>query len=152
MKKLTDPINSFEFGKAVSACACFNLRKASRVITQHFDEILKPSGLLVTQFTILAAVAIVQSATINELAEILVMDRTTLTRNLKPLERENWLRSEPGQDQRTRVISLTAEGEAVLAKALPLWKQAQKRVEETLGQLRMNEMLAHLMETTALMR
>jgi len=152
MDELTNSINLLEFEQAVSTCACFNLRRASRVITQHFDEILKPSGLLVTQFTILAAVAIVKSATINELAEILVMDRTTLTRNLKPLERENWLQSEPGQDQRTRVISLTAEGEAVLAKALPFWKQAQKRVEETLGQPRMNEMLAHLMETTALMR
>ncbi|NJR63068.1 MAG: winged helix-turn-helix transcriptional regulator [Cyanobacteria bacterium CRU_2_1] len=152
MKKLTSSINSSEFGQAVSTCACFNLRKASRVITQHFDEILKPSRLLVTQFTILAAVAIAKSVTINELAEILVMDRTTLTRNLKPLERENWLKSEPGQDQRTRVISLTAEGEAALAEALPLWKQAQKKVEETLGQRRMDEMLAHLMETTALMR
>jgi hypothetical protein len=51
MKKLTNPINLFELSQTVSTCACFNLRKASRVITQHFDEILKPSGLLVTQFT-----------------------------------------------------------------------------------------------------
>jgi DNA-binding MarR family transcriptional regulator len=152
MEKPINPINSSEFSQAVSTCACFNLRKASRVITQHFDEILKPSGLHVTQFTLLAAVAIVKSATINELAEILVMDRTTLTRNLKPLERESWLKSEPGQDQRTRVISLTANGEAVLAKALPLWKQAQSSVEEMLGQQRMSEMLAHLMEASALMR
>jgi DNA-binding MarR family transcriptional regulator len=152
MEKPINPINSSEFSRAVSTRACFNLRKASRVITQHFDEILKPSGLHVTQFTLLAAVAIVKSATINELAEILVMDRTTLTRNLKPLERESWLKSEPGQDQRTRVISLTANGEAVLAKALPLWKQAQSSVEEMLGQQRMSEMLAHLMEASALMR
>lgn len=80
------------------------------------------------------------------------MDRTTLTRNLKPLERENWLKSEPGQDQRTRVISLTDNGEAVLAKALPLWKQAQSSVEKMLGQQRMSEMLAHLMEASALIR
>jgi DNA-binding MarR family transcriptional regulator len=152
MDKPINPINSSEFSQAVSTCACFNLRKASRVITQHFDEILKPSGLHVTQFTLLAAVAIVKSATINELAEILVMDRTTLTRNLKPLERENWLKSEPGQDQRTRVISLTANGEAVLAKALPLWKQAQSSVEKMLGQQRMSEMLAHLMEASSLIR
>ena len=152
MKNHNNSINSSEFSQVVSTCACFNLRKASRVLTQHFDEILKPSGLLVTQFTLLAAVAIAKSATVKELADILVMDRTTLTRNLKPLEREGWLKSEPGQDQRTRVISLTANGEVVLAKALPFWKQAQSRAEEILGQQRMSEMLAHLMEATALMR
>jgi DNA-binding MarR family transcriptional regulator len=152
MKKHTNSTNSTELGQVVSACACFNLRKASRVITQHFDELLKPSGLLVTQFTILVTVAIVKSETINELAKILVMDRTTLTRNLKPLEREGWIKSEPGQDQRTRVISLTADGEAILAKALPLWKQAQGTVEKTLGQQRWSDLLAYLMEVTALMR
>jgi DNA-binding MarR family transcriptional regulator len=152
MKKLPHSTQPFEFEQAVTACACFNLRRASRVMTQHFDNSLKPSGLLVTQFTILAAVAIVQSITINELAEILVMDRTTLTRSLKLLERENWLMSEPGQDQRTRVISLTTEGEAILTKALPLWKLAQNKVAETLGQPRMDAMLADLTETTALMR
>jgi DNA-binding MarR family transcriptional regulator len=146
------PINSALLDQASSTCACFNLRKASRVITQHFDEILKPSGLLVTQFTILAAVAMSKSATINELAEMLVMDRTTLTRNLKPLEREGWIKSEPGQDQRTRIVALTANGEAVLAKALPLWKQAQRIVEKTLGPQRLTNLLANLMETTALLR
>ena len=69
-----------ELDQVVSTCACFNLRKASRVVTQHFDEILKPSGLLVTQFTILAAVAIVKSATINELAE----DLSDGSHNLDP--------------------------------------------------------------------
>lgn len=152
MEKYINPINSTELGQIVSTCACFNLRKAARVITQHFDEILKPSGLLSTQFTILATVAVAKLATINELAEMLVMDRTTLTRNLKPLEREGWLKSEPGQDQRTRVISLTANGEATLAKALPLWEQAQSTVEETLGQQRWSNLLTHLVESTALIR
>lgn len=152
MKKHINPINSTELGQVVSTCACFNLRKASRVITQHFDEILKPSGLLITQFSILVAVAMATSGTINELAEILVMDRTTLTRNLKPLEREEWLKIEPGQDQRTRVVSLTPKGETALAKALPLWKQAQNGVEEVLGQPRWNALLSHLLDVTALIR
>jgi DNA-binding MarR family transcriptional regulator len=152
MEKHSNPINSTELGQVVSSCACFNLRKTSRVVTQHFDEVLRPSGLLITQFTILVAIAIAKSGTINELAERLVMDRTTLTRNLKPMEREGWLKSEPGQDQRTRVISLTPNGEAALAKALPLWKQAQSRVEEALGQHRWNALLSHLAETTALIR
>jgi DNA-binding MarR family transcriptional regulator len=152
MKKHTNSISSTELGQVVSSCACFNLRKASRVVTQHFDEILKPSGLLITQFTILVAIAMAKSGTINELAEILVMDRTTLTRNLKPLEREGWLTSEHCQDRRTRVISLTPSGETALAKALPLWKQAQTSVEEVLGQQRWNALLSHLAETTALIR
>jgi DNA-binding MarR family transcriptional regulator len=152
MEKHLNPINSTELGQVVSSCACFNLRKASRVVTQHFDQILKPSGLLITQFTILVAISMAKSGTVNELAERLVMDRTTLTRNLKPMEREKWLKSEPGQDQRTRVISLTPNGEAALAKALPLWKQAQSGVEEALGQQRWNALLSHLAETTALIR
>ncbi|MBD1847350.1 winged helix-turn-helix transcriptional regulator [Cyanobacteria bacterium FACHB-63] len=152
MEKHPNPINSTELSQVVSSCACFNLRKASRVVTQHFDEVLKPSGLLITQFTILVAIAMAKSGTINELAERLVMDRTTLTRNLKPMEREGWLKSEPGQDQRTRVISLTSNGEAALAQALPLWKQAQKSVEEALGQQRWSALLSHLAETTALIR
>ena len=152
MDERINPINATLLGQAGATCACFNLRKASRVVTQHFDEVLKPSGLLVTQFTILAAVAIIKSATINELAEMLVMDRTTLNRNLKPLEREGWLKSEPGRDQRTRVITLTPYGETILAKALPLWKQAQSTVEEALGQQRWSELLTHLIETTTLIR
>jgi DNA-binding MarR family transcriptional regulator len=152
MNKHANRIDSADLGQVVSTCACFNLRKASRVITQHFDEILKPSGLLITQFTILVAVAMAKSGTINELAENLVMDRTTLTRNLKPMEREGWLKSEPGRDQRTRLISLTPQGEMALAKALPLWKQAQDAVEDALGQQLWSALLSQLVKTTALMR
>jgi DNA-binding MarR family transcriptional regulator len=152
MKKHTNSINSTELNQVVSTCACFNLRKASRVITQHFDAILEPSGLLITQFTILVAVEMAKSRTINELAEVLGMDRTTITRNLKPLKREGWLKSEPGQDQRTRIVSLTTEGKAALTKALPLWKQAQKDVEETLGQQRWDTLLSHLIEAMVLIR
>lgn len=150
MHKHINPINSTQLAQVVSSCACFNLRKASRVVTQHFDEILKPSGLLITQFTILVAVAMTESVTINQLAEILVMDRTTLTRNLKPLERKGWLKSEPGKDRRTRLVRLTSHGEAALVEALPLWKQGQKGVEEVLGQPRWSALLSHLIETTAL--
>lgn len=150
MDKQTNLINLTELSQVVSTCACFNIRKASRAITQHFDATLEPSGLLITQFTILVAVKMAKLETINELAEVLGMDRTTLTRNLKPLEREGWLQSEPGQDQRTRVVSLTTKGEAVLATALPLWKQAQQGVEETLGQQRWDTLLLHLVEAISL--
>ncbi len=139
-----------KLGQELSGCVCFNLRKAARTITHHYDEILKPSGLLVTQFTVLAAISVAKSKTINELAEILVMDRTTLTRNLKPLEREEWLRVEHGQDRRTRMISLTTKGELALAKAIPLWRSAQDNVEKLLGHERLGILLSNLSETTTL--
>ncbi|MES1023498.1 MarR family winged helix-turn-helix transcriptional regulator [Gloeocapsa sp. BRSZ] len=135
-----------------SDCTCFNLRKASRVITQLFDQVLQPSGILANQFTLLAALSVAESVSITRLAQELVMDRTTLTRNLKPLEREGLIRIEPGQDQRVRVVSLTQKGQAALAKALPLWQQAQAKVIEELGQDRWQTLLSHLSDTVSLLR
>ncbi len=80
------------------------------------------------------------------------MDRTTLTRNLKPLEKQGFLQIQPGQDQRMRVISLTDEGQAALAKALPLWEIAQARVLEQLGQERWSTLLSGLSDTVSLLR
>ncbi|MGB8698310.1 MAG: MarR family winged helix-turn-helix transcriptional regulator [Thermosynechococcaceae cyanobacterium] len=136
----------------VSSCACFNLRKASRVFTQHFDEALKPTGLLITQFSILAAIASVRSGTINELAAGLVMDRTTLTRNLKPLEREGWIQIEAGQDQRERVVNLTQAGQALLAQAFPLWQQAQAQVIAALGQQDWQQLLKGVTKTVSALK
>jgi DNA-binding MarR family transcriptional regulator len=133
-------------------CTCLNLRKASRVITQLFDQVLQPSGILANQFTLLAALSVAQSVSITRLAQELVMDRTTLTRNLKPLEREGLIRIEPGQDQRVRVVSLTKKGRAALAKALPLWQQAQTKVIEELGQDRWQTLLSYLSDTVSLLR
>jgi len=145
-------LNPNALNQVVTTCTCFKLRKAARTVTQLFDETLKPCGLLVTQFTILVAVAAAGSGTMNELAQILVMDRTTLTRNLKPLERQGFITIEPGADQRTRVIQLTVQGRLVLATALPLWEQAQTEVVQGLGQERWNTLLSHLSDTTTLMR
>jgi len=136
----------------VSDCTCFNLRKASRVITQLFDQVLQPSGILANQFALLAALSVTESVSITRLAQELVMDRTTLTRNLKPLEREGLIHIEPGQDQRVRVVSLTQKGQAALAKALPLWQQAQAQVIEELGQDRWQTLLSHLSDTVSLLR
>lgn len=80
------------------------------------------------------------------------MDRTTLTRNLKPLEKQGFIEIEPGQDQRMRVVTLTAKGHAALAKALPLWEQAQEFVVEGLGQKRWSSLLEGLSDTVSLVR
>lgn len=117
-----------------TTCTYFHLRKASRAVTQLFVETMKTSGLQGTQFTILVAVAIHSSSTVSDLAESLTMDRTTLTRTLKPLIKKGLLVAEPGEDRRIKVVSLTSEGYVVLSEAIPLWQEAQARVVENLGE------------------
>ena len=91
-------------------CACFSLRKAARAVTQLYDDALKPARVLATQLPLLATSARLERATVTKLAEAMVMDRTTLTRNLRPLERDGLLRTEPGADRRVREVSLTKKG------------------------------------------
>lgn len=129
------------------ACTCFNLRKATRVVTQLFDEELHASGLRATQFTLLVAVRLFGTATITELAETLVTDRTTLTRNLKPLKHQKLLTIKAGEDRRTRTVTLTAKGQEKLSQALPLWNQAQKRVVSYLGLNRWDSLMKNLRGT-----
>ena len=150
MQEQNTQLNMVKLGIVANTCACFNLRKASRTVTQLYDEILQPSGLLATQFTLLVAIALAGSVTITHLAEELVMDRTTLTRNLKPLERQGLIEIAPGQDQRTRVVTLTASGREALVKAIPLWEQAQASVVEGLGQNRWSTLLSNLSDTVLL--
>jgi len=150
MKEQTTQLDRVKLGIVANTCACFNLRKASRAVTQLYDEILQPSGLLTTQFTLVVAISIAGSTTITRLAEDLVMDRTTLTRNLKPLERQGLIEIVPGQDQRTRVVALTAEGCEALTKAIPLWEQVQASVVEGLGQNRWSRLLSDLSDTVLL--
>jgi DNA-binding MarR family transcriptional regulator len=113
-------------------CVVYSLRKATRAVSQLYDRMLRPSGLRVTQFSLLVELAIASSTTISELADKMVMDRTTLTRNLKPLEKRGLAVIVPGQDRRTRVASLTRQGAEVLMQALPLWIEAQAQI---LGEL-----------------
>lgn len=119
-----------------SSCVCFNLRKTARAITQMYDEILKPSGLRSTQFSVLAVVAAKGPATMTALSKTLVMDRTTLTRNLKPLLDQGLVKAGKGADRRQRPIAITGDGEAALVLALPLWRRAQDRVVVGLGEAR----------------
>jgi DNA-binding MarR family transcriptional regulator len=131
-------------------CACFNLRKAARAITHLYDEMLRPTGLRTTQFTLLVATKMLEPITVTRLAKIGVMDRTTLTRNLRPLEKQGLIQIALGKDQRTRVVTLTPEGQKALARALPLWRKAQTRVIKELGQERWNSLKAYLAEVVSL--
>ena len=128
----------------VQNCTCFNLRKATRAMTQLYDEALKPCGLYATQFTLLAAISATNDATITELSKVLVMDRTTLTRNLNPLQKQGWVEVVPGEDKRTRTLSLTRSGKKVLSRAMTHWSQIQNQVVKTLGKGNWEELLDNL--------
>jgi len=133
-------------------CACATLRKTSRTLTRMYDEALKPSGLLATQYIVLVAIQKDQPVTIGQLAETLVMDRTTLTRNLKPLEKSGLIISGTGEDQRTHVVSLTLKGKNTMEKAFPLWRKVQSHVATTLGPKRLTHLLSDLKEALVLLR
>jgi DNA-binding MarR family transcriptional regulator len=118
---------------ASSACACNNLRKASRAITQVFDDALRPIGLRVTQFGILGTTMSLEPVTVTRLADELVTDRTTLTRNLNLLEKRGFIEIQPGEDRREKLVTLTPAGRDALASGHPHWKLAQQRVVDGLG-------------------
>ena len=127
-----------------SLCPAFNIRAASRIITQLFDEILKPSGLQITQFAVLVGVHILDTPSINKLAKGLVMDRTTLTRGLKLLENEELIKIVSGDDKRTRFVKLTPKGKAALERTLPYWENARNAVAEKFGQKNLDDFLKDL--------
>ena len=130
------------------SCVCFNLRKSARAITQRYEEALTPTGLHATQFSLLVATRLMNTTTISQLAKALVMDRTTLTRNIKPLEKQGLLRVTLGKDdRREREVTLTGSGQTILEKALPLWKVVQKDVKKELGQDRFDRLLHDLSAT-----
>lgn len=132
-------------------CSCFNLRKASRVITQYYDHCLAPAGIRITQFSLLISMAAEPTQTLTQLANNLVMDRTTLTRNLKPLERTGLIRSIEAKDRRSKAYALTEQGAAILQRALPLWQSAQKKVTTVLGDERFKFILKELNVLTNMM-
>ena len=119
--------------KVENSCMGTRVRRAARVVGNYYDVHLKSAGLKGTQFTLLNAIFLNPSITITQLADLLLLNRTTLNRNLKPLERQGLVRTSPGKDQRTRVLKLTQEGSSLLQSALPLWLEAQTGVVETLG-------------------
>jgi DNA-binding MarR family transcriptional regulator len=115
-------------------CNCFALRAAARHVTQFYDQVLAPTGLRTTQFSILAKLKRKGPLTINALAQDMVMDRTTLGRNILPLERDELIRIEPAaSDRRAKELHLTKAGEKRLKAARQRWSVAQARFEDSFG-------------------
>ncbi len=130
---MTRPPKTTALDEISRHCACFTLRRAARAITQLYDHALAPSGLRATQFTLLVALARAGAVPFARLALALGMDRTTLTRNLAPLDRDGLLTMRPGQDRRVKLVEITDEGRKALAAATPLWEGAQRRITGGIG-------------------
>ena len=109
-------------------CVCVSVRRVARALTRAYDEALRPCGLTITQFSLLVGVALAGGPSIGQLAEILGLERTTLTRDLRPLRERGLVDLRVGDDRRSRVVEITAPGRRAAAKALPRWREAQARV------------------------
>lgn len=127
-----------------STCAGFNLRRASRAVTQHFDHALAPVGLRTTQFTLLGALALAGPVSTTQLAVGLVVDRTTLTRNLRLLRDAGLVEAQPGRTGREVLFTLADEGRDALARAIPIWREAQSSIVTAFGEARWPTMVAEL--------
>jgi DNA-binding MarR family transcriptional regulator len=131
-------------------CNCLALRQAARQITQFYDRYLLPTGLRTTQFSILHKLKRLGPMTINAMAEAMVMDRTTLGRNILPLERYGLLAIRTGQqDRRSKELQLTSAGDERLGPAIEAWTEAQRQFEAVFGGARASELRAMLRTVTA---
>ncbi len=116
--------------KVRDTCLCLHVQRAARAVARRFDEALRPLDLTNQQFSLLMALNRPAAPKMGSVAELLAMDRTTLTAALKPLERRSLVRvSVDEADRRGRLLSLTPSGRTLLARALPLWKRAQAATE-----------------------
>lgn len=138
--------------KSGQTCVCFNIRKASRIVTQFYDGILRPTGLRATQIALLQTIREQGPVTVKVLAEAIAVDRTTLSRNLKVLERHRLIRVTMGYDRREREILVTAGGDKTLTRSYHLWKEAQDRVIMQFGNRRVERMLVDLSAVVKLLR
>jgi DNA-binding MarR family transcriptional regulator len=133
----------------LATCNCLALRQAARHVTQFYDQVLAPCGLRTTQFSVLAKLHHLAPMTINNLAKDLVMDRTTLGRNILPLQRDGLIAAVRGTaDRRSKELHVTKAGEARLRRATKLWAKAQGRFEAVFGAPRASALRAVLSEVS----
>ncbi|HJS08288.1 MAG TPA: MarR family winged helix-turn-helix transcriptional regulator [Pirellulales bacterium] len=145
-----DPKSCAEMART---CACLGFRKASRSVTQLYDQFLAPSGLRSTQLVVLLSAYVLGSSNLRRLADELAMDRSTLTRNLKPLIVQRLLRTVPGKGRgRSKSIEVTLRGQDKLRTAAPLWQLAQESLRERLGDDRLSRVLGDLEVVTESVR
>ena len=126
-------------------CLCLHVQRAARALARRFDEALRPVGLTSGQFSLLMSLNRPQPPTMGQVASLLAMDRTTLTANLKPLERNGFVEVLPGStDRRRRELVLTPSGRATLAAATPIWQATHLAIERLLGEASPDRLRADL--------
>ena len=133
----------------LDSCMCHKTRMAARAITRAYDEALRSTGLRATQIAVLAAVGARGALSIKSLADSLEMERTTLTRNLRPLEEQGYVALSAEGHHRSRMLTLTDAGQAALLEAVPLWESAQRAIKRRLGGDRWPAVQEALAELTA---
>ena len=116
-----------------STCHCIVLRRATRRVSSHYDDVLAPLGINIAQFSLLRNIHRATEISLTELSAKVELDRSTVGRNIKVLEKMGLVASGPGEDKRESVLSLTAGGLKIMTDADPLWDQAQQRIEDRLG-------------------
>ena len=125
-------------------CLHANIRRATRAIARHYSEALSQTSVERTQFTLLSVIDGYGSVTISDLAKMMIMDQTTVTRNVQALQRKQFVDIKPGEDRRTRIISLSAEGKQALEEAAPHREAAQAHIVDELGSEKVAELLSLL--------
>lgn len=128
----------------VRSCLCANLRRAARAVSQVYSDALRPAGLTVEQFNLLATLSFFTEITLSDLAARLGTDRTTLSRNLKPLQRKELVADGAAEDQRVRMIRMTDKGREVYAAAEALWRDVQRTMTDRLGDAETDDLIALL--------
>jgi DNA-binding MarR family transcriptional regulator len=139
--------------KMAEECPALRVRQASRVLTKLYDEKLVPFGLRASQLPVLAAAALFggSGATMSRLAKAVLMDRTTLTRSIEPLERAGLLRvARSPEDARTKIVAITRAGERMIESIFPAWERVLRQIKNTLGAEMLTNLHAQLDQVIAL--
>jgi len=129
-------------------CSCFYLRRAARLVTRQYADAMKPTGLKSGQFSIIASLVLKGTQSITELAESMGLERTSLSRILRPLEKDGLISISEEQEKRRRFVEITKHGRATYKKALPLWNKAQSQYKNQMGERDMKT-LKDLLERTS---
>ncbi len=127
-------------------CLCLHVQRAARTLARRFDEAFRPLGITSGQFSLLMSLNRPEPPQMGPVANLLAMDRTTLTAALKPLERRGLLHvAKDEKDRRSRILVLTAKGKELLARAVPIWQSTHVEVEERLEGAKLDDLRASLM-------
>ena len=128
-------------------CICAQVRRVARKLSSLYDTFLSPEGLTITQYSLLANIGRAGELSHSVLAEKIGMDRTTLTRNLRPLTKAKWVAAASGKDRRQHLLQVTAAGRRKLVRSWPLWEEAQRQLLSQIGSQSMQELRTLLAST-----